>query len=429
MILKIKSLNDQLLDILNRNPDTDFGLYLCPLKNGYIAGNAVSRHEYEVVFQDTKYSYSLDESNAIDYQSYCSPLAVLHSCNELFSHILKSRSDFAEKTIKWLGIKQGEADTVPCTIEITSFFIDSNWFRNGRFLLSVYFHEIETTQQSQQIFNLKITGKTVFEAFNILSLTALFTHVSNDYSLYVYLDDALVEKYGRILTNIENVPYFVFYLFTLKAVKSFNQFNILKPVFENYLATQGLQANLVLESTHRLRLLFILNLLEMDVSILDIGCGELAYYKKMMEKGFLAYYYAVDKDTDMERIAEAVSRRYEADNLAFFTSLDEFSTSDRLNILLTEVIEHNSFEEAKALIYKVLSLNFNKLIITTPNVEFNQFYSMERNLRHDDHCFELTRNEFQALINECVGETRHVEYFYLGDNLNGIQPVQGCIVT
>jgi hypothetical protein len=131
MILKIKSANNKLLDVLYKNPDTDNGLYCKPLKNGQIIGNAVGKNEYEVVFQDKKYSYCPEDSNTIDYQSNCSPLSVLHVCNELFGHLLKSRAEFAGTPIKWLGVTQGEADNAACTIEIPSFYIDSTWYRNG----------------------------------------------------------------------------------------------------------------------------------------------------------------------------------------------------------------------------------------------------------------------------------------------------------
>jgi len=57
MIIKIKCKNDYLMDILCKNPDTDFGLYFKPLKNGHIAGNAVDKHNYEIVFQDEKDSF------------------------------------------------------------------------------------------------------------------------------------------------------------------------------------------------------------------------------------------------------------------------------------------------------------------------------------------------------------------------------------
>jgi 2-polyprenyl-3-methyl-5-hydroxy-6-metoxy-1,4-benzoquinol methylase len=215
----------------------------------------------------------------------------------------------------------------------------------------------------------------------------------------------------------------------MKAVKSTKQFEELKPLFEDYLAKNGLQARLVLENMYRLRILFITNLLELDVPVLDIGCGELVYYKKMMARHFTAPYYAIDRDADFERIAENIARRYEENNLFFYTQLEQFTSGEQVNILLTEVIEHNPLADAKALIKSILSYNFNKLIITTPNIEFNQFYSMETALRHEDHCFELTHDEFQALINECIeGKNLTVEYFCLGDSLNEIQPTQGCII-
>lgn len=430
MILKIKSQNDRLLDILYKNPNTDNGLYFRPLKNGQIVGNVVNKNYYEVIFQDTKYSYMPEEANQIDYQSYCTPLAVLHICNELFGHIFKSKEEFSSKDIQWLGTTQGEADTENCTIEIPSFYIDSNWYRSGKFLPAKYFEGIEVEQQSSRIFRLTISAKSIFEAFNLLALVALFTHVTNNYAVFTYIDDSLAQKYGRILTNIDNVPYFVFYLFIMKAVKSERQFNELKPVFEDYLAKYGLDANLVLQGTYLQRINFITNLLERDIPILDIGCGEFTYYKKMMNKEFSSVYYAVDHDERFERLAENISRRYDEDNLVFMNSLEQFDSLDKVNILLTEVIEHNSLDEAKQLIRKALSYNFNKLIITTPNAEFNQFYNMETEFRHDDHDFEPTRQEFLDLIAECAeGKDINIEFFQLGDSLNGIQPTQGCVIT
>jgi hypothetical protein len=400
------------------------------LKNGQIAGNIVDKHNYEIVFQDEKYSYLPEESNQIDYQSYCSPLVVLHICNELFSHILKSRDEFMQKEIVWLQRTQGEADTVPCRIEIPSFYIDSNWFRGGRFLLTKYFDGIIVEKQSSRIFSVTISAPTIFEAFNLLCLVSLFTHTTNDYGLFVFIDDSLVQKYGRILTNIRNVPYFVFYLFILRAIKSETQFNDLKPLFEKYLTDQGLQVDLKWHGTKQQRIQFISSRLDMETPVLDIGCGELEYYKKMMKLGFKSPYYAVDKEEHIETLSRAVAKRYEENNLLFFNSLDEFHSPDKLNVLLTEVIEHNSEEDAKALIRQALEYNINEMIVTSPNVEFNRFFNMESPLRHDDHIFEPTVAQFRAIIEECTaGKNCNVEYFYLGDSINGIQPTQGCIIN
>jgi len=429
MIIKITCENDYLMDILYKNPDTDMGLYFKPLKNGQIVGNIVDKYHYEIVFQDEKYSYLPAESNQIDYQSYCTPLAVLHICNELFSHILKSRDEFLQKEIIWLQRTQGEVDIVPCRIEVPSFYIDSNWFRSGRFLLMKYFDGLLIEKQSSRIFKMTISAPTIFEAFNLLCLVSLFTHSTNDYGLFTYIDDNFAQKYGRVLTNIRNVPYFVFYLFILRTVKSEKQFCDLKPLFEKYLAGEGLHVDLKWQGTKQQRIQFITKQLEMDIPILDIGCGEFDYYKKMMKLGFKDQYYAVDTDERIESLSRNVAKRYEENNLEFFNSLDEFRLQDKLNVLLTEVIEHNSMDEAKALIKQALAYNINKLFITSPNVEFNQFYNMETQLRHDDHMFEPTTAEFHAMIEECTtGRTCRVEFFHLGDCINGIQPTQGCII-
>jgi hypothetical protein len=149
----------------------------------------------------------------------------------------------------------------------------------------------------------------------------------------------------------------------------------------------------------------------------------------MMNKDFSSVYFAVDQDEKFERMSENVLRRYDDNNLVFLSSLDQYDFDDRVNILLTEVIEHNTIDDAESLIKKALSYNFNKLIITTPNVEFNQFYTMEENMRHDDHHFELTRQEFIEIIEKCTdGKDVNVEFFQLGDSLNGIQPTQGCVI-
>lgn len=430
MIFKIKSSNKHLLDLLFKNPNTDNGLYLKPLKNGVIVGNAVDANNYEVVFQDTKYSYLPEDSNQIDFQSYCNPLVVLQICNELFLHILKDKATFESQTISWLNITQGEIDNEVCTIEIPTFYIHSNWYKNGQFLLVKYFPGIDVQHQVGRNFKLTITGKNVFEAFNLLNLMALFTHITNEYGMFTFITEDFALKYVRILTNLENVPYFVFYLFIKRAVKTDKQFQVIKPLFEEYLLKKGITANLTYYSTHQDRVRFISNQLEKDIAILDVGCGEFIYYKRMMNLGFNNNYYAVDTDVQFERMSNFLSQKYDASNLHFYTSLDDYTSTEKVNILLTEVIEHNSLEDAKSLIKQLLTFNFNQLIISTPNDDFNRFYFDDDAMRHDDHHFELTQIEFRNLIVECIKDNQYldVSYHQIGDTLNGIQPTQAVII-
>ena len=431
MIIKIKCKNEFLLDILNRNPNTDFGIYARPLKKGVVIGQVVTSHQYDIVFQDTKYSYLPEESNQIDFQSYCSPLVVMDICTDFFSHLLKTKNEVLSKELSWLNKTIGNIDTEKCTIEIPSFYINSSWVRNEAFLLSKYFEGIKTQHQNGHNFKLIIEANSVFEAINLLSLTALFTHITNDYGIYTYIDESFADKYARILTNLDNVPYFVFYLFIKRAVRSEKLFLLVKPVFESYLLKQGLKTELTWYPTHQARIIYILDKLDFNISILDIGCGELLYYKKVMSKGFKKSYFAVDTDEQFEDIAMAIGSRYSENNLFFYSDLNHYPDQEKVNIIMSEVIEHNKKEHASVLIKQALGLQFASIIITTPNADFNKYYSETMERRHDDHQFEPTADEFWQLISGSVIDVPNLEicFDFIGDKINGIQPTQVCIIT
>lgn len=431
MIIKIRSNNDYLLDILYKNPNTDLGLYAKSLKNGVVIGNAISRNEYHVLFQDMRHSYLPEDSNQIDFQSFCNPMVAIDMCNDFFTHLLKLREEVNAKEISWLGKTIGEIDTMKCTIEIPTFYINSSWVKQGEFLLAKYMSGIAITHKVGHNYTLVISGESVFEAINKLSLVSLFTHITNDYGIFTFIDEQFAEKYARILTNLDDVPYFIFYLFIKRAVRAEKIFNAIKPVFETYMAANGLEVDFTWYPTHRARIKYITDRLQLDKPILDMGCGELQYYRAVMKLGFKKMYYAVDSDEKFQERAEKLSTSYEEDNLQFYTSLHDFNATEKINIILSEVIEHNSKEEAIQLIKALLKLNFEQIIITTPNSEFNVYYSETLEKRHEDHQFEPTAAEFKELIQQCIGDDKSlvVEYEHIGDKINGVQPTQTCIIT
>lgn len=430
MIITIYSTNPLLADILHKNPQTDEGLYAKPLKSGIVVGHVASANEYEVLFQDKGHSYTDDSSNQLDFQSHCNPLIVLNISTELFSHLLKEKTAYEAQEITWLnGLTRGKADTVPCTITVPVFYINSSWFRNGVFLLEKYFKGISVQQSVGNNFSLTITGSTIFEAVNLLNLTALFTHLTNIDAFNTFIDDSFAQKYLRVLTNLERVPYFVHYLFIKRAVKNKVQFAMVKPVLETYLAQYGIKANLINEDTQRSRLGFITEEAGIDYPVLDIGCGEFAYYKRMVNKGLEHPYYAVDRNEHLRRLGENIMNRMDRDNLFFYTDIEQVNFDETINIIISEVIEHNTREASVALIQKAMSFNFNQIIISTPNAEFNQFY-FDSGFRHDDHHFEFTGEEFRLFIKDCMdnGIQAEVAYAQVGDELNGIRPTQLAII-
>lgn len=431
MTIKLYSNNKYFLDVLHKNPDTDFGLYAKPLKNGIVMGNAIDAHHYEIVFQDTKYSYLPEDNNSIDFQSYCNPLVALNIVSDFFANQLKSRADYLTTKITWLDATYAEIDTSEIQITIPSYYIHSSWYRDGVFLLSRYFPGIMVKPIKGKIFELNITAKTIFDGINILALTALLTHITNEYGLYTWIDDSFALKYARILTNIEDVPYFIFYLYIKRTVRSPKQFDFLRPIFEQYLLKQGLDVQLSFYGTHQERIKFITETLENDISIVDIGCGELQYFKKMMRLGFSKNYYAIDSDEAVLHLNQHIARHYEGRQLQMFSSIEDCTTTEQVNIIITEVIEHNTPEMAKQLLLKALNYNFNRIIVTTPNVSFNQFYGADLATRHDDHHFEWNEKEFEDFVVDVIGERKDIQYrlVHLGDKINNIQPTQAVIIT
>jgi hypothetical protein len=88
---------------------------------------------------------------------------------------------------------------------------------------------------------------------------------------------------------------------------------------------------------------------------------------------------------------------------------------------------------SKLLIQTVLSeLEFNKIIITTPNYDFNKHYKMDTEYRHEDHKWELTKEKFREYLEDILKtcETKlKVTYIDIGDQVDGDSVSQGAIIT
>ena len=423
MILIIKSENEKFLDILHKNPSTDEGLYLKELKNGILIGNAVSKNEYHCLFQDTKNSFLPEEGNQIDFQSFCSPFLALNIGTEFFAHLYKENTVLNETVISWLGKTYQEIDNQPSTIEVATFFIDSGWYKNDNFLLSNYIAGISVTPKIGNNFELKITGNSVREAIQKFSMVALFTHFTNRYAIYTYIDDSFIQKYITVFTNISGIPYFVFYLFIKRIMRSPKQFDTFKPQLEAYFNNE---VQFVFTDTHQSRKEFICNKINKNEDVLDFGCGEMQYFKKLLKQGLTANYYAYD-EVDFKPNADKIIEIYKVDNLNWVANIEEIKGFEG-QIILSEVIEHNTLEEAKKLLIWIRdNTKFSKLYITTPNCEFNVNYEMVDEFRHDDHDFELTKQEFIDLVSNIFPNQQ--EYYGVGDCVKGIYPTSAIIVS
>ncbi|MFD1602509.1 hypothetical protein ACFSJW_19650 [Flavobacterium artemisiae] len=422
MIIKLKSDNKYFLDILYKNPNTDKGLYLKELKDGIVIGNVINENEYHCVFLDGKKSYLPEEGNQIDFQSYCSPLLALNMMTEFFNHLYKENEVLNETVISWLEKSYNEVDTEKCTIEVPTFFIDTNWYKNGKYLLSKYIDGISLQHKIGNNFELTIEGATVREAVQKFSLVALFTHFTNKYAVYTFIDDYFIQKHITMFTNLTGIPYFVFYLFIKRIMRSPIQFEKFKPQLEAYFDNQ---VQFVFTDTHQSRKEFICSKINFDEPILDFGCGELQYFKLLNKKGFEKEYYAYD-EVDFKHIADKIQETQRAENLFWIENTAELKDFEG-QIILSEVIEHNSLEEAKALLIWIRdNTNFTTLFVTTPDKDFNVNYELTEEFRHDDHDFELSNSEFRDLIDEIFPNQK--TFHGVGDCVKGIYPTSAVII-
>ena len=144
-------------------------------------------------------------------------------------------------------------------------------------------------------------------------------------------------------------------------------------------------------------------------------------------------YFATDIDPAVADYAKSLSYKMETDNLVFLRSLDDFAYQKPVNILLTEVIEHNTPADAKALVERCLQIPFHKIIITTPDSRFNKYYfdDPQNAIRHDDHHFEWNDEEFRAFISEVLAPypQYEVRYVGIGDKINGVCPTQAAVIV
>ena len=86
-------------------------------------------------------------------------------------------------------------------------------------------------------------------------------------------------------------------------------------------------------------------------------------------------------------------------------------------------------EDSKKIIKYVLdNIPYNKIIITTPNFEFNKYYNMT-GFRHSDHKWEYTGEQFISYIKDVVPDNIPKEFVGIGDTVDGISVTQAVIIT
>jgi len=434
MQIEIKSTNPRFLDILQKNPETFNGVQLKKIKNGAGIGHIVSPNEYHLVFQDTKYSFSEDTSNQIDFQSYCNPRVVLDLISEFLRHTLVEKEQWFEQEISWLNSKVNDLDVKGFggTIRIENIYADS-FSRDRGFVLQKYFPEIDLEWKSGCIYTLTVTTpESLHRLLNLTALTCMYMAATN--RQHWYLNRDLAKKYIRVIKNLTPVPYFVLYLFAKRCIKSREDFAALR---DDLASAYDGELNLVWGSTQEMRLQAIGDRLLVDGKIpgnvYEVGCGEMDYPNRFLGKlqdGF--GWVATDKE-DYGHLVSRINRKHHTEQLRFVQDKQGAVFDDNVTILLIEVIEHMPYEEAIENTADIVEemADGDRLIISTPNKQFNKHFGFDREFRHDDHHFELTPGQFEYFVHTACAFGKNVtaEFFGIGDEIEGDHVSLGAVIT
>lgn len=183
-------------------------------------------------------------------------------------------------------------------------------------------------------------------------------------------------------------------------------------------------------SLNKQRMLTVVDTLKQNnlKTVIDLGCGEGTLLRYLIKDAFFDKITGVDVSyralgIAKERIEKLRLARNQWDKIQLFQSAltyqdKRFKGYDAVTLI--EVIEHLDLPRLSSLSRVVFEFTHPKtVIVTTPNIEYNvKFETLPAGkLRHKDHRFEWTREEFQTWANNVAQRFGYtVEFQPIGDN-------------
>jgi len=287
------------------------------------------------------------------------------------------------------------------------------------------------------LFKLEIISKcTIKDLLNYFYLLGNLLNVL----VIGYMDKPKLEQLEKMLNFMIQigVPYYPRYLIKTNMI-SYDEFFKLKDKLELF---DDIKVKMFWGNSQVQRYNFVKYHISFSSDIVDFGCGEGFYIKKLLPQLSKSNkYIAWDADPDeLAKIKYFKEKNPEFTNLIIpeseFELFELFKLSNvnnlnpnpnpnpNPNILLSEVFEHIEPIEAIKLLEKIKTkINFKSIIITTPDIGFNKYYSSdgEINSRHHDHKYEYTQEEFtNVIVNIFDSKTYLKNYFQVGDTIESI---------
>ena len=417
-IIILNSSNPQFSFIIRKNPAS--GLQLKSIRKGTAFGyyKKDSNQEFVIYFKDGDGEMSYKESTDQEFEylnnlQYTSPIFVLNAVSDFFNTVCQKQAD---------DDVEGESNVL---------FVNLAHIQNKAFnvveKLEPFFTDVQISIERKVANNYQITIKTKKSLYYLLNFVVVYFGIiswinQNDMDM----SDNLIEKLLKCANNID-AEYYTRYIFASRILVTPKNFRKFKPLIEKP------NMKLFYGNTALQRRNYIEDRLKFDKPIIDIGCGEgfyaIAFAKKLDPS---LKYIAIDTDASCLELVNKKIAKKEITNITTMNSHTDLPRADPTvyDVIISEVVEHMDREKSQEIIRFILDhIKFGKIIITTPNSEFNKFYRLEGKFRHDDHKWEYTRNEFKTYMEETVnGHKVDVQYVDIGDQVDGLTVSQGAII-
>lgn len=419
-ILHVTSTNPNLSYIISKNPSS--GMTAKTLRKGTLFGFYPNgkENEYVAYFADKLNDVSFSEKTEsnfeyLDTTRYASAFLQTAIITELFRSAFRKQSEHDtagyEHTLK-LNIKLKRDDMI---------FKAFQGIEN----LEVTYQEI-AKNHFEVIFK---TNESLYFIFNSLGLFSLMAAITNGDE--VFIDASMASKYAEILAMLD-APYQLRYLYQLKVLPNRKVFKSSQSVLETSQRYNSLKLHN--GSTADCRFNFVKDRIDFDIPIIEIGCGE-GFYTVPFAKKANQPYVAIDIDEEVLNITQNKLKKRNIEDVSFYANLTDYLSSGKptapVDAILMEVIEHMPIDQSKALIKEILTMDIHHLFISTPMKEFNKHYfgDNETMMRHADHSWEATKDEFIELITSCLEGTDYTfTYHLVGDVVDGEAPSQAVII-
>lgn len=395
-MFKLNSENKDLSWVLIKNPES--GVAEKKIRQGTGYGwfqNPDNPTSYVCYFKDgiDQCSFSEEGFEYLDQSQYSSMLVNWALINTLLSSA--SRNDNEKDVVS----KQS----------ITFYNVSKFNTRAMEHFVGWGIYDVEVVEVENDIFDITVSGdSTIKDLLNFCMVMCIFVsgRMRN-------VDKDFYEKYTKIMREFD-LPYFLRYLFVRNYISD-------KSSYDKYIGLIE-KENMVLNAgdTSMQRLRSIEKQLTFLNAILDIGCGE-GFYAMNFTRDPDVEYHAMDTDEEM---VDIVQRKANArgKNITTYNNLEDVDKNKIFDILLVEVIEHMSLEDAKKLLkYVVKYFKFQRIFVTTPNKAFNPHYLIKDDeFRHDDHKWEMDFKDFKSLIVEIFGGLNVcIDFQGIGDSVDG----------